>query len=466
MRRKEKLVTVQLTGLTHKGESVGRTEEGVVVFVQGGVPGDKAIVSLARKRKGVWNGFVKEILTESQNRVIPVCQHFNYCGGCSWQNLSYPAQLALKEKVVIDSLTRIAKVSVNSLEPILACNQEYYYRNKLEFTFSNRRWLLPEELQNDVIDVNKNALGFHRPGTFDKIVDISQCHLQIDLSNQIRNSLKNYCLSNNLSFYDVKNHVGFLRNLIIKTNENEQALVLISFSEDNQSEIQSIFSFLKNNFPQICSAYYAINTKKNDSWFDLQCIKVYGEDYLLTNLHHAKYCIGPKSFFQTNRLQAEQLYALVKKYAEFQGHENVYDLYCGVGSIGIYLADQVKNVIGIEEIPEAIDDAKINAKLNNLTNCSFLTGDVKALLNDELKSKFGAPDVVIVDPPRVGIHPDVIAEIINFAPMKIIYVSCNPSTAARDFALFDEAYQIERLRPVDMFPMTNHIELVSILIRR
>lgn len=466
MSKKEKIVEIKLTGITHKGESIGRTEDGIVVFVQGAVPGDKALVSLSRKRKGVWNGYVKEITEKSIDRVRPVCDHFDYCGGCSWQNLSYSKQLELKEQTVRDAILRIAKVEVNQFDPILGCQQEYYYRNKLEFTFSNRRWLLPSELNSEFNELNKNALGFHRPGVFDKIVDIQKCHLQIDISNQIRNSVKEFCIQNDYTFYDVKNHTGFVRNLVIKTNEKNQALVLFSFAEENHERIQLLFDFLKEKFSEICSAYYAINTKKNDSWFDLLCIKAYGDDFLLTSLHHAKYCIGPKSFFQTNRLQAEQLYSLVKEYAQLNGSETVYDLYCGVGSIGIYVADSVSKVIGIEEIPEAIEDAEINAQLNKLTNCNFLTGDVKNLLNEELKNKYGHPDLVIVDPPRTGIHPEVIETLINFAPMKIVYVSCNPSTAARDFALFNSAYNIEKLRPVDMFPMTNHIELVSLLTRK
>ncbi len=465
-RKKEKYIELILTGITHKGESIGRTEEGIVVFVQGGVPGDKVNVLLLRKRKGVWNGIVKNVIEHSPDRTIPICQHFDYCGGCSWQNLQYIKQLQLKEKIVHDAVKRIAKLDQCEVEPILGCKEEYYYRNKLEFTFSNRRWLLPEEVKTNSTELIKNALGFHRAGVYDKILDIQSCHLQIDLNNQIRNAIRKFTLDNNYEFYDIKNHTGLLRNLVIKTNEKNEALVLISFSEFDPDKITHLFNFLQSNFKEIVSAYYSINTKKNDSWHDLECIKIYGNDYLLTHLHHAKYSIGPKSFFQTNRVQGENLYALVKDYADLSGKETVYDLYCGVGSIGIYIANQVNKLVGIEEIPEAIADAEVNARLNQLSNYQFLAGDVKALLTEELTQQHGLPDIVIVDPPRVGIHQDVIEKIIQFSPKKIVYVSCNPSTAARDFALFNTAYEIVKVRPVDMFPMTNHIELVSLLIKR
>ncbi|MCC6817158.1 MAG: 23S rRNA (uracil(1939)-C(5))-methyltransferase RlmD [Saprospiraceae bacterium] len=463
MSKKEKLVELQLTGITHQGESIGKTDEGIVIFVQGGVPGDKVKVALSRKRKGVWRGVVKEFLKLSNDRITPACQHFNYCGGCSWQNLNYTKQLNLKEEIVLNAIQRIAKISTCTIEPILGCEEELYYRNKLEFTFSNKRWLLPEEIKTDTPVMQSGALGFHRAGLYDKIIDIHTCHLQCTLSDQIRNSIRTYCIEHEYSFYDLKQHIGLLRNLIIKTNERNEALVLLSFSEYHQERIDELFDFLKQQFPEIVSAYYAINTKKNDSWHDLFCTKIFGEDYLLTQLKHVKYAVGPKSFFQTNRKQTEYLYEIIKEYASLTGTEIVFDLYCGVGSIGIFLADEAKKVIGIEEIGEAVEDAKLNARLNNIQNCEFYKGDVKLLLNNDLLENYGTPDLLIVDPPRVGLHPDVIDQIIQLSPRKLIYVSCNPSTAARDFGLLSSHFDLVKLRPVDMFPMTNHIELVSLL---
>lgn len=464
-RSDKKFVDIELTGITSKGQCIGRTEDGMVVFVEGnGVPGDMVKVQLNRKRKGVWNGFVKEILNPSVFRTEPKCIHFGVCGGCSWQNLEYKKQLQIKEQNVRDAMERIGKLTMDHFENILPCNDLYYYRNKLEYTFSNRKWLLEHDMKAG-LDFNQNALGFHRPGTFDKIVDIQQCHLQIEISNEIRNELKRFALENDITFYDIKQHRGFLRNLIIKTNESGQVLLVLSVHERNEEQIEIIFSHLRSKFPQIVSAYVAINPKKNDSWHDLQCEKIFGEDYLMTTLDHVQFCLGPKSFFQTNRSQAEKLYQIVDKYCDLKGTETVYDLYCGVGSIGIYLARKASKIVGIEEIPEAIQDAVANAALNNLNQCEFLAGDVLQLLTPQLLERFGRPDVLIVDPPRTGIHPDVIQQIINFAPDKLVYVSCNPSTAARDIQLLSSSYRIDRIQPVDMFPMTNHVELVSCLIK-
>ncbi len=461
-----KSIDLLLSSITHKGDCIGRTSEGEVIFVHGGVPGDLVRVQLTRKRKGVKHGFVVDILEPSKDRTTPKCSHFGVCGGCSWQNVQYSKQLQLKEQIVQDALKRIAKVSTAAIEKILGSEEEYYYRNKLEFTFSSRRWLTKEEIGLSDDQLQRSALGFHRPGTFDKIVDIDNCHLQIPLSNRIRNALKKLALDSKWSFYDVKNHSGLLRNLIIKTNEKGEALIVLSLSTHEEEIMETIFSFLRNNFPEIKSAHYAINNKKNDAWQDLVCIKAFGDDFLLTQLAHVKYQIGPKSFFQTNPNQSLNLYNLVLDFAELKGDENVFDLYCGVGSIGLFLAHKVSKVLGIEEIKEAIDDAWLNAKINEIENVEFIAGDVLKILNQELIHVHGSPDVLIVDPPRAGIHAEVIQQMINLAPQKIVYVSCNPSTAARDINLLSEHYEVRRVKPVDMFPMTNHIEMVAQLYRR
>ncbi len=454
---------MQLHDITHQGLSVGRAEDGMVIFVQGGVPGDVADVMITRKRKGVWHGYVHQIIVESAFRTAPRCKHFGICGGCSWQNLAYVKQTEIKEGIVNSAMQRIAKVETATAEPMLPCEEPYYYRNKLEFTFSSRRWMLYEEKDLEGVN-NRNALGFHRPGIFDKIVDVEECFLQNIISNEVRNALREFTIARGYSYYDVRNHEGLLRNLIMKTNEQNEVMAVLSFSQKDEEAMQAIRDFLTSHFKNIVSLWYAVNAKKNDSWHDVVCEKVYGDDFIYTRLDHVRFCIGPKSFFQTNRNQTERLYRLVEEYAGLSGTEVVYDLYCGVGSIGIYLAHKASAVLGIEEIKEAIDDAHVNATLNALSNCHFIAGDVLKILNEELIAQYGRPDVMIIDPPRTGIHPEVIEQILRMAPARIVYVSCNPSTAARDILLMSQAYHVDRYRPVDMFPMTNHIEVVTRLI--
>lgn len=462
-RSKPKIVEVEITGLAHKGAAVGRTDEGLVVFVKDAVPGDRVKAMLSRKRKGVWFGNLEEVIRYSIHRTSAICQHFGICGGCSWQNLVYSEQLHQKEKLVKDALVRIGKVDEQLIETILPAPQTEYYRNKLEYTFSNNRWLTKGEMDDVQDQTSKLALGFHRPGIFYKIVDILKCHLQIDSSNQIRNFIKQYAINTHLEFYDIKNQTGFLRNLIIKSNTQQEIMCILVIWQEEVDIITELVSQLTTGFKEIISIFIVINSKKNDSLFDLNFQKKYGADYLMEHLDHAKFLIGPKSFFQTNPQQAAALYRLVADYANLQGHEIIYDWYCGVGSIGIYLAKDAAKVIGIEEVAEAIEDAKVNATANELNNCYFYVDDVKDADIANFIQQHGAPDLLIIDPPRAGLHPKVVEQIIALSPPKIIYVSCNPSTQSRDILLLSENYKIEKIKPVDMFPHTNHVESVALL---
>lgn len=460
---KNKIVEVEISGIAHKGAAVGRTDEGMVVFVEGVIPGDRVQVELKRKRKGSWQGHLLQIIRSSKYRINPVCSHFGICGGCSWQNLDYREQLQQKETLVKDVLTRIAKVQPELIEPIFPATNTEFYRNKLEFTFSKYKWLTAEQLNQELAAEDKLALGFHRPGNFTKIVDIEKCYLQSELSNEIRNWIKEYSIKKTLSFYDIKEQTGFLRNLIIRSNAKNEYLCILSIGHEDTSAVFELSEELKQRFNQIKSFYVILNSKKNDSLFDLSFQKIFGDVYLTEYLDHVKFLIGPKSFFQTNSQQAITLYRIVAEFANLSGAEVIYDLYCGVGSIGIYLAAKAAVVVGVEEIAEAIEDAKLNARINELSNCHFYVSDTKNINLESIIEKHGCPDLIIVDPPRVGLHEEVIEKIIGLKAIKLIYVSCNPATQARDLLLLNEAYEIVKIKPVDMFPHTNHIESVALL---
>lgn len=454
---------VQVTGIAHKGSAVGRTAEGLVVFVDHAVPGDQVEVSLIKKRKGVWQGKTESILTPSPHRKEPVCNHFGICGGCSWQHLNYTEQLNQKQTVVYDALTRIAKIDQALFEPIVAASQTEFYRNKLEFTFSNNRWLTEQELNTELTESDKRALGFHRPGNFNKVVDIQRCHLQSDASNEIRNFIKDFAMQRNWEFYNIRENIGFLRNLIIRSNAQNQIMCILVTAYEDQDKLEALLEVLPNRFPEIVSLYKVINPKKNDSLFDLNFIKVFGQDYLTEKLDHVNFLIGPKSFFQTNSRQATELYRIVKDFCSLKGTETVYDWYCGVGSIGIYLADSAKQIVGVDEIGEAISDAYLNAESNQLQNCRFFHSDAKDISIENLLETFGKPNVVIVDPPRAGLHERVIEHLKQLKAETLVYVSCNPATQARDLALLKEIYEVIKIKPVDLFPHTNHIESVALL---
>jgi 23S rRNA (uracil1939-C5)-methyltransferase len=456
---------VLLTSIADKGQTVGRHGE-KVVFVQGGVPGDVVDVRVQKSYSNREHGVVHRLVKPSEDRIAAFCSHFGTCGGCKWQHLAYEAQLRHKETVVVDAFERIAKVDVGEFLPIVGANPTQYYRNKLEFAFSDRRWLTEEEVQSGDAFVNRNALGFHLPEAFDRIVDVTHCYLQPDPSNDIRNVLRAYALEHGYSFYNVRNRTGLLRQLLIRTATTGQTMVLVAFAYDDPSAREAILGHLQQQVSGITSLLYVINDKANDTIYDLDVHTFWGAGFIVEQLGHVQFKIGPKSFFQTNSRQAAVLYGIAADFAQLTGTENVYDLYTGLGSIACYVAHRCKQVVGIEEVPAAIDDARENAVLNGLENTTFYAGDVKQILTAELVQKHGAPDLIITDPPRVGMHPDVVNTLLDIAAPRIVYVSCNPATQARDLQLLSVKYRVLRVQPVDMFPHTHHIESVALLALR
>lgn len=462
-RKKKRTVEGTVVDIGAKGMAVSRTPEGEVFMVRDAVPGDQVSALLTRKKKGVWMGHVQEFLHFSEDRTAPPCRHFAHCGGCKWQNLTYDRQIELKEKTVRDAMQRIGALEVELFSPILGCEEIYRYRNKLEFTFSDQRWLTEEEMNSDDRIEERRALGFHRPGRFDKILDIDECLLQPEPSNAIRNFIKEKAIEADLSFFNPRSQRGFLRNLMIRTTETGDLMVVLIVKENNEEAIQNLLSAVDKAFPAITSLQYVINPKANDSIFDLEVHLFKGEAYITEELGGKHFRIGPKSFFQTNTRQARRLYDQVLRYGEFSKSETVYDLYSGLGSIGIYIADQVGRVIGVEEVGEAVEWASVNAAINRAENCDFYQGDVRAVLSQKFIDQHGVPDTLIVDPPRAGLHPDVVEFIGQLEPKKIIYVSCNPATQARDLAVWMDRYECKAMQPVDMFPHTSHIENVALL---
>lgn len=465
MARKKKNIIipqVALTGIADKGKSVGRDDQGRVIFVENAAPGDVADVLVLKKRSGYLQGIPQQFHKLSEDRVEPICEHFGVCGGCKWQHISYEAQVRHKENIVVNALQRIGKVEIEEFLPILPAPESTYYRNKLEFTFSNKRWLTKEEINTDVSNL-ENVLGFHRPGAFDKIVDIKHCWLQGDPSNELRNTIKAIALEQELSFYDARTHEGFLRHLMIRVTTLGEILLIVSVSEDNTELLFPFLDAILEKFPSLTTLFYCINTKVNDYMFDLDMINYSGKGFVEEQLRDVRFKIGPKSFFQTNTKQAEQLYNVVVDFAGLSGEENVYDLYTGIGSIALYVAKYCKQVVGIEEIAAAIEDANANADLNNITNTVFYAGDVKDILTTAFADKHGKPDLLITDPPRAGMHPKVVEMLSELEAPKMVYVSCNPATQARDLSLLSEKYKVLKVQPVDMFPHTHHIENVALL---
>ena len=442
---------------------IGRDEKGEVVMVNGGVPGDVVKAMSKRKRKGVAQGQLLEVLEESPHRCEPICKHFDDCGGCKWQHLEYSAQLEYKNKIVLNAIKRIAGCDPEKVESPVPAKELTFFRNKLEFTFSDKRWITLAEAKDDMNINRGGALGFHRPGAFDKVVDIDECWLQRDPSNQIRNFVKEYAVEHGLTFFNLREHRGLLRNLMIRTGMDNQLMVLLSFGEDDREVIEALLEALTMNFPQITSLFYVINTKGNDTILDLPLNHFSGSPYIEEKLNDVVFRIGPKSFFQTNPGQAEVLFDLALNFAGIQAGSLVYDLYCGIGSISLIAAKTAGKVLGIEVVPEAIQDAEINAKLNGIENIEFIVSEVEKILDDSFFSQKGKPDVIIVDPPRAGLHKNVVEAINNSKVEKVVYVSCNPSTQARDIGLMKNHYSLERIRTVDMFPYTSHIETVALL---
>ncbi|MCK5820256.1 MAG: 23S rRNA (uracil(1939)-C(5))-methyltransferase RlmD [Bacteroidales bacterium] len=451
------LENVLISDIGAEGKALARLEN-KVVFVTGAIPGDVVDIQVKRKRKSFMEGRVVRFHKYSQDREEAVCEHFGVCGGCKWQMLPYEKQIGFKEKQVKDQLERIGGFKGLELNPILGSKESEFYRNKLEFTFSNKRWLTEDEIKEDNDFKDRDALGFHIPGLFDKIVDIKKCWLQPDPSNAIRLAVKSFALENKLSFFDIREQVGLLRNLIIRTASTGEVMVIVSFFEDDSEAIKSLMDHLKDKFPDITSLQYVVNQKKNDTILDQRIICYHGRDHIFEKMEELKFKIGPKSFYQTNSSQAYELYKVARDFADFQGHETVYDLYTGTGTIANFMASKVNKVVGIEAVPEAIDDARVNAELNGITNAEFVVGDMKDVFNDTLFTKYGRPDVIILDPPRAGLHENVIIALKKAKAQKIIYISCNPATQARDLALLADLYTIEAVQPVDMFPHTHHVE--------
>jgi 23S rRNA (uracil1939-C5)-methyltransferase len=449
-----------------KGVSVAKASDGKVIFIPNVVPGDAVSVQTTKKRKAYYEGKAVKFHEFSEYRVAPICEHFGVCGGCKWQNMNYAQQLVFKQNEVKNHLQRIGKVELPEFETILGSEKQFFYRNKMEFGFSNARWLTENEIDSAETLDNKNALGFHIPKMWDKILDIKKCHLQEDPSNEIRNEIRKFAIENNLSFFNPRAHEGFLRTLMIRTASTGEIMVLIQFFEEQKENRELLLDFLKQKFPEITSLQYVINGKPNDTIYDQNVVLYSGRDYILEEMEGLKFSINAKSFYQTNSDQAYELYKIARDFAGLSGSEVVYDLYTGTGTIAQFVSKHAKKVIGVEAVPEAIFDAKENAKRNNISNCEFFVGDMKVVFNDGFIAEHGQPDVIITDPPRDGMHAAVIEQILKIAPAKIVYVSCNSATQARDLALMDEKYKVTRVRPVDMFPQTHHVENVVLLEKR
>jgi 23S rRNA (uracil1939-C5)-methyltransferase len=442
-----------------EGKSLARVD-GKVIFIENLVPGDIADVRLLKNKKDWAEGVPLHIHSFSADRVEPFCSHFGVCGGCQWQMLPYEKQLQYKHRQVEETLKRIGKVALPGFLPILGAAEIRYYRNKIEYTFGNKRFILKEELGDESISGDQDVAGFHAKGLFDKVVDIDRCYLQAEPTNAIRLAVKEFAKEQHWSFYDIRNHTGFLRTMQIRLCTTGELMVNIVAGEKDQAKIDKLMEHVLKQFPGITSLLYTINTKWNDSMHDLQPVVVHGKGYVIEKLEDFQFKIGPKSFFQTNTKQAEQLYRVTRDFAELSGKEIVYDLYCGTGSIGIFVSRKAKKIIGVEMIAAAIEDAKENAALNNLSSAEFIAGDVIEICNDDFFKSHGKPDVIITDPPRAGMHEKLVRKILDIAAPVVVYVSCNPATQARDLNLLDEKYEVTRVQPVDMFPHTHHIENV------
>ncbi len=453
------LENLEVVDISTEGKAVAK-HEGLVVFIEGAVPGDVVDVMVHRKKNSFAEGKVHAIHQRSPQRVEPVCRHFGVCGGCKWQNLNYPTQLFYKQKYVFDAFTRIGKLSFDEISPILGNGSDYFYRNKLEFSFSNKKWLTREQMASGETIDNRDGLGFHIPGMFDKILDIEHCHLQAEPSNAIRNAVKSYALEKGLSFFDIRNKGGLLRTLMIRSSTTGELMVLLAVYDWQEKELTALLDFLKNSFPQITSLLYAHNPKANDTLADLDIRVWYGRDHILEEMEGLKFRVSARSFYQTNSQQAYELYKITREFAALSGNEVVYDLYTGTGTIANFMARQARKVIGIEYVEDAIKDAKQNSEANGIANTLFFAGDMKDILKEKFLLTHGQPDVIITDPPRAGMHEDVVKVILAAKPKRVVYVSCNPSTQARDLALMEELYQVKRIQPVDMFPQTAHVENV------
>jgi len=466
MRKKIIFERVKIEEVAAEGKTLARVDN-KVVFIRGGAPGDVVDIRVTNKRKSYFEGVPIVYHSLSPDRIEPFCAHFGTCGGCKWQHLPYKMQLEFKRQQVIDNFERIGQFEFPEAKPILGSEEEQFYRNKLEFTFSDSRWLTKEEIDTGE-KMNRNALGFHIPGRFDKILDIEKCFLQSDLSNDIRNWIRDYALENSIPFYNLRVHQGYLRNLIIRTATTGQSMIILQVAGNKPELVEPLLNKLIKHF-DITSVNYVINTKKNETFHDLEVVnyadKAFIEETMLIKGSEQKltFRIGPKSFYQTNSKQAEKLYEIVLEMANISKDDVVYDLYTGTGTIANYLAHKAKKVVGLEYVPESIADAKVNAEINNIDNTEFYAGDIKDLLSHEFTNEHESPEVIITDPPRAGMHPSVLKMLLEIKAKKIVYVSCNPATQARDISILDELYKVIELQPVDMFPHTHHVENVTLL---
>ena len=459
------LENVEIEAVAAEGKALAHVD-GAVVFVQFAVPGDIVDIKVTKKKKNYMEGYILRLVQPSKDRLEPFCSHFGLCGGCKWQPLPYPMQLQAKQRQVYDQLVRIGHLEVPEIQPIIGSDRTEFYRNKLEFTFSRRRWIQEGENPDELSDTEKLGLGFHVGRFFDKVLDIDRCYLQAAPSNEIRKFIKAYAIEHGLSFFDIRNHEGLLRTMVVRTTEKGEVMLILCFYYDDPAARTALLDAVSEAFPQIVSLYYVINSKANDSISDQECILYKGDEAIYEQMEGLRFKIGPKSFYQTNTLQAYKLYSAAREFAALTGSETVYDLYTGTGTIAQFVSSKAAKVIGIEYVPEAIEDAKVNAANNSITNCEFFAGDMKDVLTASFIAEHGRPDVIILDPPRAGIHPDVAKVILEAAPERMVYVSCNPASQARDLAIFSEKYRITAVQPVDMFPQTHHVENVVALVRK
>jgi 23S rRNA (uracil1939-C5)-methyltransferase len=448
-----------VSGVASEGKAIVKHND-LVIFVPYVVPGDVIDIQLTRKKHSYAEGKAVYFHTYSPQRQEAFCEHYGVCGGCQWQILPYQEQLRYKQQQVIDNLTRIGKVELPEISPIVGSAKTEFYRNKLEFTFSNKRWMTEDEIRSGQTFDDRNALGFHIPGMFDKVLDIHTCWLQVQISNRIRNEIKSFALKNDFPFFDLRNKGGLLRNLIIRTSSCGEVMLITVFYEDDSVRREMLLNHLSRQFPEITSLLYIINGKANDTITDLEVFRFKGNDFIIEEMEGLKFKIGPKSFFQTNSEQAYNLYKITRDFAGLTGKERVYDLYTGTGTIANFIARSALQVIGIEYVPEAVEDARINSEFNGINNTLFFAGDMKDLLDEAFIGKYGRPDVIVTDPPRAGMHDDVIKTILFAEPQRIVYVSCNPATQARDLNALDNQYMVKKVQPVDMFPHTHHVENV------
>ena len=461
--KKQVFTNVEVIDAGAKGKTVGKAPDGKVIFLPNAVPGDVVDVQTFKKRKSYYEGKATVFHSLSDKRTEPVCEHFGTCGGCKWQHMGYEHQLFYKQKEVVNNLTRLGHIELPEVTPIKGSDKQYFYRNKMEFSFSDSRWLTLEEIQSDEDLGDKNALGFHIPGMWDKILDVNNCHLQADPSNAIRNAVKDFAVKNEMEFFNTRNQTGLLRTLMIRTTSIGEIMILVQFFKEDKANRELLLDFLSEEFPEITSLQYVVNEKANDTIYDQDVICYKGRDHIFEDMEGLKFKINAKSFYQTNSEQAYELYKITRDFAGLTGDELVYDLYTGTGTIAQFVAKQAKKVVGVESVPDAIIAAKENAQLNNINNVEFYVGDMKNVFNDSFLQTHGQPDVIITDPPRDGMHKDVVQQLINIVAKKIVYVSCNSATQARDLAILNDMYKVTKVQPVDMFPQTHHVENVVLL---